>query len=111
MSSTFHHGNLATSDRLQNLLAFLKERGPVGATTWELRDYCDSTRPSSDVSELRHNGLAIHCQFERTTENGCRVNRYTLQPIDRPVISPTFVGAEAESAVILPHEQTQGTFL
>jgi hypothetical protein len=76
---TFHHSKL-TSARLQKLLAYLQECGLRGATTLELCQRCITTRPSSDVSELRANGVQIETQFEGTNENGRRIYRYTLLP-------------------------------
>ena len=74
---TFHHSNL-DSPRLQKLMAVLRERGKSGATTLDLAACCYSTRPSSDVSELRANNVPIKTTFEGTNENGRKVYRYAL---------------------------------
>ena len=76
---TFHHSKL-TSPRLQKLLAYLQECSLRGCTTLEIAQACCSTRPSSDCSELRANGVQIETQFEGTNENGRRIYRYTLLP-------------------------------
>jgi hypothetical protein len=77
MSATFHHAGL-DSPRLAKLLDFLRAKGSAGATTLDLAQGCVSTRPSSDVSELRANGLNIVADYERETATGRRVFRYRL---------------------------------
>jgi hypothetical protein len=39
---------------------------------------CGTTRPTSDISELRHNGILIDTSFERNTETGRKVYRYRI---------------------------------
>ena len=74
----FHAASLARSKKLQRVLAFLRERGASGATTWEINQACQSTRSSSDISELRFNGIQIDCIPEGVNENGAQVNRFVL---------------------------------
>ena len=74
---TFHHGTLE-SPRLAKLLAFLRKRGAVGATTMEITRACATTRASSDVSELAACGVAIETQFKGTNANGRKVYRYRV---------------------------------
>lgn len=96
--NTFHHGTLE-SPRLAKLLAYLKQRGDDGATTLELAQGCYSTRPSSDVSELRANGVLIETLFEGVNENGRRVHRYRL--IEREENEPHPSGLSGEHSVVL----------
>jgi len=77
---TFHHSTLE-SPRLSKLLSFLRQRGKRGATTFEITAELLTTRASSDVSELRANGIAVACVCEGKTETGRKINRYTLQTI------------------------------
>ena len=77
MKPTFHAGKLGKSQRLDKLLTFLRKRGAGGATTMGITIHCGSTRPSSDVSELRHNGVAIRTDYEGL-DNGRRIYRYTI---------------------------------
>ena len=82
MTTTFHHSSLE-SPRIQKLLAFLKERGQQGATTMEIAVNCASTRPASDVSELRACGIEVQTDFVGTNANGRKVFKYSLwQPVD-----------------------------
>ena len=74
---SFHHSSL-DSPRLKKLLAFLQERGGSGATTFEITQQCQTTRASSDVSELRANGIAVEDSFEGTNENGRKIFRYRI---------------------------------
>jgi hypothetical protein len=74
---TFHHSTLE-SPRLAKLLAFLRQRGQHGATTFEITAECLTTRASSDISELRANGIQVDCSCEGMTETGRKINRYKL---------------------------------
>ncbi len=74
---TFHHGTLE-SPRLKKLLAFLIERGRWGATTFDITAECQTTRASSDISELRANGIDIFCLPEGMNETGRQVNRFFI---------------------------------
>lgn len=69
---------IAKSPRLQTLLAFLKERGNLGATSAEIHLRTGSVAPGTDVSELRANGYSVLCAFEKMTTTRRRVYRYTL---------------------------------
>lgn len=77
MSATFHHSTL-DSDRIQKVLAALRQAGDRGLTTLELNQITGSTRSSSDCSELRYCGVDVYCSFEGTTGTGRRVYRYRL---------------------------------
>ena len=77
MKKTFHHGTLK-SPRLKMALKYLTYK-PHGLTTIQLGTLCGSTRPSSDVAELRANGIHIRTQYEGKTETGRRVYRYFLE--------------------------------
>ena len=76
---TFQAASLATSKKLQRVLAFLQLCASRGATTWEINQACNSTRASSDISELRYNGIQIDCIPEGVNENGAQVNRFILR--------------------------------
>ena len=39
---------------------------------------CGTTRPTSDISELRANGVQIDTSFERNTDTGRKVFRYRI---------------------------------
>ena len=73
---TFHHSTL-DSPRLAKLLAYLRERGNLGATTFELTAECLTTRAASDVSELRANGIPVACEYVGMS-NGRKVHRYKV---------------------------------
>ena len=74
---TFHHGNLE-SPRLAKLLEFLRQRGTTGCTPFDMIANCGTTRPTSDISELRANGIQIDTSFERNTDTGRKVFRYRI---------------------------------
>ncbi len=73
-----HFAKLDASPRLQRMLAFLRERGPSGATGREIAVECETLNPATQASELRRNGFNIECSYERTTEGGRSVHRYRL---------------------------------
>lgn len=73
-----HFSRLENSPALQRILALLRERGSVGATSRELARECEVVAPSTWVSNLRYLGYTIERVAERTTANGSRVNRYRL---------------------------------
>ena len=77
-----HGGQLSKSERLQRVYSLLKRRGRVGATTRQINIACESTRASSDVSDLRRNltDKAIACRLERVTRAGRKIHRFTLVP-------------------------------
>ncbi len=77
-ASTFHAARLTDSPRLQAVLAYLRESGTEGATTLGILRNCPTTRPSSDVSELRANGIDVRCEYEGRSDRGAKVYRYTL---------------------------------
>lgn len=73
-----HFAKLGESPRLQRMLAFLRSRGSTGATGREIVVNCEVLNPATYVSELRKNGYAIDCDFEKETESAARVYRYRL---------------------------------
>ena len=73
-----HKATLKGSETLRRLLAFLQARGEVGATSIELTQALDLVAVATWVSQLRHNGVNVDCQYERTTETGRRVHRYRV---------------------------------
>ena len=79
---TFHHSTL-DSPRIKKLLAFLESRGDQGATTIEITSACQTTRASSDVSELnaclRGTVRYVAVEYEGENENKRRVHRYFLR--------------------------------
>lgn len=78
-----HAGNLATSERLQKLDAFLRLRGHRGATSIEITDCLDRPAASTDVSELRRNlrraGEDVICTPEGRTPDGRKIFRYRIR--------------------------------
>jgi hypothetical protein len=74
---SFHAASL-DSPRLQKLLNFLRDRKSVGATTFEITVNCQTTRASSDVSELGKNGVDIETIYEGKNESGRKIYRYIL---------------------------------
>ena len=73
-----HFARIDHSPRLQRMLAFLRERGREGATGLEIARGCDVLNPATYCSELRSNGIAVECRYERATDSGQRVFRYFL---------------------------------
>jgi hypothetical protein len=65
------------SDRLQKMMAALKSV-PNGLTPIELNRICDSTRASSDISELRQNGVPIEKTWQGYSASGRRVYSYRI---------------------------------
>jgi hypothetical protein len=70
-----------TSDRLQKPLAALRAAGRDGLTPIELNRICQSTRASSDLSELRQHGILIEKEYVGKSVGGRRVFRYRLASI------------------------------
>jgi hypothetical protein len=68
-----------SSDRLQKVIAALRAF-PQGLTPIEINEQCNSTRASSDLSELRQHGLPIIKTYVGKSANNRRVFRYALQP-------------------------------
>ena len=66
-----------TSDRLQKPLNALRLAGSKGLTPIELNQLCNSTRASSDVSELRQHGIEVDKTYVGKV-NGRMVYRYRL---------------------------------
>ena len=76
MKNTFHHASKKSS-RIRKIWTALKQ-SRLGLTTMELAKRCNSTRPESDASELRANGVKVCCTYEGLSENGRKVYRYKL---------------------------------
>jgi hypothetical protein len=76
-SRSFHNASL-DSPRIQKLVAFLKERGSMGATSIEISDHCCTPRSASDVSEARACGLDIVASYEGKSDTGRKIYRYRL---------------------------------
>lgn len=83
-----HAGNPATCPRLRKVLELLTERGPAGATTWELHALDENLAAGTTVSELRANGHDISCKYLETNERGRKVYRYTLTDAPAPARTP-----------------------
>lgn len=77
MKGSFHAASLS-SPRLRKMLDALEANPVTGCTTMTLCQWCDSTRASSDISELRRNGVPIEVTYEGKNQNGRRVYRYKL---------------------------------
>lgn len=76
--STFHAARVSGSPQLQSLLGALRRHGIHGATSIELQDECRIVAVGTRVSELRHNGYDVQCKYERKTDSGAKIYRYTL---------------------------------
>ena len=68
-----------TSPRMVKLMAALKSAGSAGLTPMEIIAQCGTTRPTSDLSELSQNGVAIEKEFRGTTPSGRKVFAYRLR--------------------------------
>jgi hypothetical protein len=79
MKSTFHHGS-PKSFRLKTVLACLRNADKKGVTTFEILNRCypTTTRPSSDISELRANGIKIESKRIGKSANGGQIWNYKL---------------------------------
>jgi len=77
MRTGIHFANLATSPRLQRLLAILREY-PGGLTTREIVHRANIMAVNSAVCELRKQGFAITCQMFGRTKQGSSVFLYRL---------------------------------
>ncbi len=71
-----HAADPSRSKRLARALDYIKSCGPIGCTTAELQNYTSSMAPATDVSELRHAGYFIDCEFDCINKNGRRVYTY-----------------------------------
>jgi len=76
-----HAGKVENSPPLQAVLAFLRERGPQGVTTWEFIAHLQVANPTTWISALRHNGYSISRKCEGRNGNGRMVNRYFLEAV------------------------------
>jgi len=83
-----HNGHPETSQRLRAALSLLQNRGPVGATTWELHDLEADMAPHSTIAELRQCGFDIQTKYEGRNERRRKVYRYTLIRPAAPVMVP-----------------------
>lgn len=70
--------HVETSEKLMKVLRFLRERGENGATSRDIMEFCGTVAPGTVCSELRKNGYAVSCTFERVLEGGSKIYRYRL---------------------------------
>jgi hypothetical protein len=84
-----HAAKVENSPALQSILAFLRERGATGATTWEILERCRVGNPATEVSALRKNGFNIECKYQFTSGDRRKVYRYWIRETE-PVQSEMF---------------------
>ena len=72
----FHLVKIDGSKPLQRIVAYLGDRGELGATGLEVATQCRVLNVATWVSHLRRQGIPIETVFDRTTEEGARVYRY-----------------------------------
>ena len=76
-----HHAKIATSDRLQRLLALLRQGG--WWTTRELMLVTRSCAQATDISELRSNGFDIESrQVTSVADRKRQVWSYRIHEVD-----------------------------
>ena len=76
-----HHAKIATSDRLQRLLAILREGG--WWTTKELMLKTGSVAQATDISELRSNGFDVESRrLTSVLDHQRQVWSYRLHEVD-----------------------------
>lgn len=71
-----HAGRIGTCKRLQDLLHFLRQRGPMGASGADIYEYCGMLNPGTEVSALRANGFVIDCKPNRPSPGKRKVWYY-----------------------------------
>lgn len=74
----FHAASPDKSERLKRILTYLRGCGERGATSWELMTECRTVAIATCISELRHAGYNVRCDYERKAEGGGSVWRYRL---------------------------------
>lgn len=71
-----HNADPTRSFRLHRALDYLKSCRQMGCTTAELQSMTGSMAPGTDVSELRHAGHLVSCDYEGRTKSGRKIYRY-----------------------------------
>lgn len=66
------------SPRLKPILDALIKAGPRGVTSLELSMIGKTVAVGTSVSELRHSGFDITCEYQGRTETGRKFYRYFL---------------------------------
>ncbi len=73
----WHYADAKKSSRLLATREILSRHS--WKTTLEIQRYTGSTRPSSDISELRANGADIVCRFDHyNPQTGNKIYRYRM---------------------------------
>ena len=73
-----HHGNIATSKRLQSVLKVLEDH--EWHTSLEIATKGRTTAPGASVNDLRGNGLNIETRYAGRSAEGRKVYEYRLIP-------------------------------
>ena len=60
------------------LMAALENAGANGLTPIEINEQCQTTRASSDISELRQNGVELQVDYAGLSASGRKIFRYSL---------------------------------
>ena len=97
MSGAFHAANLERSERLQGLLAFMREAGGRGRTSQELAK-AGYFNPGTYMCELARNGHPYDCQLEQVVGK-TKIYRYVLSEFLKstpPAPSPVEIGYHPE---------------
>ena len=76
-----HAAQLSRSPRLQRVLAFLRERAAVGATTREIIQKADVCAVNTIIQELRENGFTIDGEWIPAGE--AMAYRYRLVEVEQ----------------------------
>lgn len=71
-----HFARLDKSSRLTSFLNFLRLH--PNATTREIQIGAEVLNPNSAAAELRALGYTVDCRFDRVTDTGRRIHRYSL---------------------------------
>lgn len=75
-----HCPRLEQSRKLQRVLRYLLQRYPKLSSTLELNAGAPTTRASSDISDLRQNGIPIDGTEGGQTADGMRLHYYRISP-------------------------------
>lgn len=78
MEKAMHAAKLAKSARMQAILAFMRERGTSGATSWEIAERFRVLNIGTEMAALRANGITVNCECLGMNENGRRIYVYRV---------------------------------
>jgi len=86
----FHFARVSKSPALQAILAYLQTNATRWVSTLDITLATKALNVASYISQLRANGYAVDCHYQRTTETKSKIYVYRLRPAEYKSKDPAY---------------------